>query len=101
MRESNDLNTERHDTDTPMYMEALSGKILEEYFKAMDDEIQIIMRRNTWEIVSRKSAADNNMLPGTWYFKYKRKPDWAIRKFKARYFVGGDIQNILFPKPLN
>ena len=59
------------------------------------------MRRGTWEIVSRKSVADHNVLPGTWSFKCKRKPDWKIRTFKALYCVIGDIQNILSPKPLN
>ena len=52
-------------------MEALSGENLEEYSKAMDDEIQSLMRRDTWEIVSRKSVADHNMLPGTWSLKCK------------------------------
>ena len=64
-------------------MEAFSGENLEEYFKAMDDEIQSLTRRGTWEIVLRKSVADHNVLPGTWSFKCKRKPDWTIRKFKA------------------
>ena len=73
-------------------MEALSVKNLEEYFKAMDDETQSLIRSDTWEIVLRKSVADHNVLPGTWSFKCKRKPDWTIRKFKARYFVRGDIQ---------
>ena len=50
-------------------MEALSGENSEEYFKAMDDEIQSLMRRDTCEIVLRKSVADHNMLPGTWSFK--------------------------------
>ena len=52
-------------------------------------------------IVSRKSVADHNMLPATWSFKCKRRPDWTISKFKARYFVRGDIQKRLSPKPLN
>ena len=39
MRESYALKTQSHDPDTPTYMEALSGENLEEYFKAMDDEI--------------------------------------------------------------
>ena len=82
-------------------MKALSGENSEEYFKAMDDEIQSLMRKDTWEIISRKPIADQNMLPGTWYFKCKRKPDWTIRKFKAPYCVRGDIQNIMSPKPLN
>ena len=64
-------------------------------------EIQSLIRRYTWEIVSRKSFADHNVIPGSWYFKCKRKPDWKIRKFKARYCVSGDIKKILSPKPLN
>ena len=92
MRESYALKTQSHDPDTPTYMEALSGENSEEYFKAMDDEIQSLKRRETWEIVLRKSVADHNVLPGTWSFKFKRKPDWTIRKFKARYCVRGDIQ---------
>ena len=76
MREYYAIKTQSHDPDTPTYMEALSGENSEEYFKAMDDEIQGIMRRDTWEIVSRKSVSDHNVLPGTWYFKCKSKPDW-------------------------
>ena len=53
----------------------------------MDDEIQSLMRRDTWDIVSRKSGADHNVLPGRWYFKCKRKTDWTIRKFKAQYCI--------------
>ena len=83
MRESYALKTQSHGPDTPTYTEALSGENLEEYFKAMDDEIQSLMRRDTLEIVLRKSVADHNVLPGTWSFKCKRKPDWTIRKFKA------------------
>ena len=44
-RESYALKTQSHDLDTPTYMEALSGENLEEYFKAMDDEILNLMRR--------------------------------------------------------
>ena len=67
----------------------------------MDYEIQSIMRKDTWGVVSRKPVADHNVLPGTLSFKCKRKPDWTIRKFKARYCVIGDCQKILFPEPLN
>ena len=67
----------------------------------MDDEIQSLMRRDIWGVVSRKSVADHNVPPGSWFFKCKRKPDWKNRKLKAQYFVRGDIQNILYSKPLN
>ena len=39
------IKYQRHDPDTLTYMEALSGENLEEYFKAMDDEILSLMRR--------------------------------------------------------
>ena len=50
MKEYYALKTQSHDPDTPTYMEVLSGKNLEEYFKAMDYEIPNLMRRDTWEI---------------------------------------------------
>ena len=75
MRKSYVFKSQIHDPDTPTYIEALSGKNLEEYFKAMGDEIQSLMRRDTREIVSRKSVADHNTLPGTWSLKCKRKSD--------------------------
>ena len=59
------------------------------------------MRRDTWDIVSRKSVAYHNVLPEIWSFNCKRNPDKKIRKFKARYCVRGDIKNMLSPKPLN
>ena len=65
IREYYVLKTQTYDPDTPTYMEDLSEKNLEEYFKAMDDEIHSLMRRDTWEIVSRKSFADHNVLPET------------------------------------
>ena len=42
------LKYQSHDPDTPKYMEALSGENTDEYFKAMDDKIQSLMRRDTW-----------------------------------------------------
>ena len=100
MSESCVIKSQSHDTDTPMYMEALSGENLEEYFKAMDDKIQSLMKRYTREIVSRKSVADQNVLPETWSFKCNRKIDWKTRKSKARYCVVGDVQERLSSKPL-
>ena len=101
MRESYVIKSQSHNPDNTTYMEALSGENEEEYFKAMDDKIQSLIRRDTWEIVLRRSVDDHNVLPLTWYFKCKRKPDWKIRKSKARYFVIGDVQKIFSPKPLN
>ena len=47
MREYDVLKCQSHDPDTPKYTEALSGENMDEYFKATDDEIQSLMRRDT------------------------------------------------------
>ena len=47
------------------------------------------------------SVANNNILPGTWSFKCKRKPDWKTSKFKTSYCVTEDFHKRLSPKPLN
>ena len=83
MREYYVIKSQIHDLDTPTYMEALSGENSEEYFKAMDDEIQSLTRKETWEIVIRNSIAAHNVLPGTWSLKCKMRPDLKTRKFKA------------------
>ena len=48
MIESYVLNFQSHDPDTPTYMEALSGENADEYYKAMYDEIQGFIGRETW-----------------------------------------------------
>ena len=40
-------------------MKALLNEYTEEYYKAMDDNIPGLIRRETRNIVSRKSVADN------------------------------------------
>ena len=82
-------------------MKSLSGKHADEYCKAMDDKIHGIIRSYTREIIPREPLDDQNVFPGTWSFKCKRKPDWTIRKFNAQYYVRGDVQNRLTTKPLN
>ena len=74
MRESYSLKSQSHDPDTPMYMEALSCEHADKYYKAMDDKIQSLMRRDTWNIVSRKPVSGHNVIPVTWSFNCKRKP---------------------------
>ena len=95
------LKYKKHHPDTPTHMQALSGENRDEYYKAIDDEIHSLMRRETWEIVSSNSVADNNVLRVKFSFKCKRKHYRTIRKLMARYYVRGDVQQRLSPEPLN
>ena len=82
-------------------MEVLSGEQADEYFNTMDDEIQSLMiKGNMWDF-SMKSVSDNNVLPGTWSFKWKRKTGWAISILKAQYCVIEDVQKRLSTEPLH
>ena len=101
MRESYFLKSHIRDLDTLTYIEALSSENVGEYYKAVGDEIQSLIRRDTWEIVSGKSGFVHNVLPVKIPFKCNRKPDWTIRKFKARYFVRGGLHKRLSTESLN
>ena len=54
-----------HDTDTLTKMEFLSVEHIDEYYKAIDDKIQSLMRRYSRENISRNSVDDHNVFPGT------------------------------------
>ena len=55
-------------------------------------EINGLIEKETW-IEEEQSLATSRILPGTWTFKLKRKPDGSIKKYKARYCVRGDLQD--------
>ena len=83
----------KEDPDTPSYVEALSGDHAEQYWIAMRDEIDALVKRKTWEVVLRsKCEPDAVIVPGTWAFRCKRRPDGTFRKFKARWCVRGDLE---------
>lgn len=81
------------DPDLPNYFEAMSGDNSEDYRDAMKEEVEALTKRATWELVDRSSVgSDSSVIPGTWAFRCKRRPDGSFRKFKARYCVRGDIE---------
>jgi len=84
-----------HDPDLPGMQEALTGEHAHKFFKAMDKEISSLEEMGTWELVERTSlSTDVKVIPGTWAFRIKRKPDGSLNKFKARFCVRGDIMEM-------
>ena len=64
------------DPDLPSTREALSGLYAEEFWKAMDKEIESLENKGTWEVVDRSSVPKGvKVIPGTWTQKVKRRPD--------------------------
>ena len=84
------------DEDSPTYLEALTGPYEEQFREAMNEEIEGLVKRNTWDLVPKSSIGKENpkgeILPTTWAFKVKRHTYYSIRKFKARLCVREDMQ---------
>lgn len=81
-----------YDPDLPSIREALLGTHSKEFFAAMDKEIADLDKMDTWELVERKHLPPNTkVVPGTWAFRIKRRPDGTLLKFKSRFCVRGDL----------
>ena len=77
---------------TPNYVEAMSGPHAAEFWEAMHKEIKALTKRETWELVPRSSVPEGvPIIPGTWSFKIKTRPDGSFNKFKARWCLRGDL----------
>ena len=92
----------RSSPDEPTLMEALSSPDSEEWGGAMKVEVVNLEKRKTWDVIQRSSVPKGvKIIPGTWAFKCKRKPDGSFRKHKARFCVRGDIQKRVSEEPMN
>lgn len=78
--------------DLPNFHQAMNGPDAEGYLKAMDLEIEQLLEKDPWEVVSIESIPGKNILDSTWAFCRKRYPDGRVRKLKARWCVRGDQQ---------
>jgi Reverse transcriptase (RNA-dependent DNA polymerase) len=79
------------DPDLPSVREALSGPYADDFWKAMEKEINTLESMETWEVVPRASMPKGaKAIPGTWAFRVKRFPDGRLNKFKARWCVMGN-----------
>ena len=70
----------------------MNGPYADDYYEAMQVEMETLEIIDTWEVVPRESIGDSTVLDTTWTYKTKRFPDGRIRKYKARICVRGDQQ---------
>ena len=82
--------SQKSDPDLPTFREAMSGDNAPDFKKAMDLELEALVKRDTWTLVPRTTSMKT--IPGTWAFRIKRRPDGSLNKFKARFCVRGDLQ---------
>ena len=78
--------------DLPNFKQAMSGDNSQEYWEAMQDEIRNLEKRKTWDYVNKTTLPPKTYLvPGTWTFQAKRKPDGSFQKFQSRWCLRGDL----------
>ena len=82
------------DPDLFSYDEAMQDLVhRSKWMEAAQAEISALETKGTWVEVPL-SDAKSKILPGTWVFCVKRSPDGEIRKYKARYCIRGDLQEL-------
>ena len=84
------LAAKANSEDNPTWAEAMNGPLKEGYMEAARTEIETLQEMEAWDLVDREDWM--NVLPSTWAFKCKRRPDGLVQKLKARFCVRGDRQ---------
>ena len=73
----------------------MTSEFKEEFTKAAQEEVTALESLDCWEEVPFKRAT-TRVIPGTLAFRIKHTPDGSIKKFKARYCIYGDLQEVEF-----
>lgn len=69
---------------------ALQSKESVQWKCAMDDEMNSLLKNETWKLV--QLPADRKVIDNRWLFKVKCNPDGSVDRFKARLVVRGFSQ---------
>ena len=81
------------DPDTLSYHEAMNSSNKDKWCEAAKKEIEELEGKLTWVEVPM-SEAKSKIIPGTWVFRVKRNPSGEIKKYKARYCMRGDLEEL-------
>ena len=63
----------------------------QQFLESAKAEIQELERHGTWVEIPRSQATDQ-IIPTTWVFRIKRKPDGTVKKVKGRLAIRGDLE---------
>ena len=68
----------------------------------MTEEITNLVKQQTWDVIQKYEIPEGaKIIPGTWYFKWKRFPNGSFQKSKSRFCVRVYIQKRLSSVPMN
>ena len=84
------------DPNAPTYWDAVTGEEHDFWYDAMDEEIDNLVKRMTWDVIKQSDIGRKykfgQVVPTTWAYKKKRYPYFTFRNFKAGFCVRGDKQ---------
>lgn len=88
------LAAEIEDPDEPKtFQEAISGPFKKEWMQSIQEELDGIEEKGTWEEVPAETMSPGQRPLGSkWVFKVKRGPSGEITRFKSRLVVKGYMQ---------
>jgi hypothetical protein len=69
------------------YHEAMNSPESAQWVKAMEEEMDSLHEKKTWELVARPAGI--KVLSSKWVFRIKSNPDGQVDRFKARLVVRG------------
>uniref|UniRef100_T1IMU7 Integrase catalytic domain-containing protein n=1 Tax=Strigamia maritima TaxID=126957 RepID=T1IMU7_STRMM len=81
------LTTDDEKAEPFTYQQAIEADDAQHWKKAMDDEIQLHIKRGTWELISKPPMA--RVIGCKWIYKRKTDPAGHIIKYKARLVAQG------------
>ena len=86
-----------HDPDTLTWDEAMSEspENVKQWMGAANKEIAALEGKHAWDEEALANAT-TKVIPGTWVFRRKRDPEGNITKWKARWVIRGDLQDVDF-----
>ncbi|KAL7525558.1 LOW QUALITY PROTEIN: hypothetical protein ACHAWF_001417, partial [Thalassiosira exigua] len=80
----------KYNIDSPNYKQAMASPFQAEWWRAMAIEMETLLSRDAWEYVP--CTPNMKVIPSTWAFLLKRRPDLEPKKFKARFCARGNCQ---------
>jgi hypothetical protein len=84
------LNDSKDDEPTFTDITRMTAEEQVKWVEAMKKELMALIRLQCYKVVSITEAKGHQIVPCTWAFKKKRRPDGSLLKYKARLCVRGD-----------
>ena len=90
---ANAASKSNKDPDLLTFDQAMTDVDRDKWIEAAKLEISELENHGAWKFVDRSEAGNKKIIPTTWVFKRKRKPDGTIYKHKGRIVLRGDLMH--------